>query len=123
MPSGTLTTFQLTTSPRPLKELPACRISCPLPVQGVTELIRTPRSRAGTMVLAHDDEHGGTDNRLSDTDRWIIVLTGSSRAVANNHAVDLVPDMVLLIEAEESLTLKNNSQGPLELLIISTRAD
>ncbi|WP_290648210.1 cupin domain-containing protein [Aquisalimonas sp.] len=95
----------------------------PTPPQGITDLVRTPHSKAQTIVLAPQEQVGGPDNRLSGADRWIYVLSGIGRCAVNDEAVDLVAGVVVLVEAGEPLTLKNNGDEALDLLVIFSSGD
>jgi len=73
-----------------------------------------PRSQAAVAVLPAGETAGGLDDRHSDSDRWLYVVSGSGSAVVEGARHRLEPGTLLLIERNESLELVNQGSETLE---------
>lgn len=75
----------------------------------------TEKSQAAIMVLKPGESTGGSDNKHK-SDQWMFIMQGTGTAVINNEEADLMPGLLLLIEAGETHKISNNSIKNLETL-------
>ena len=76
---------------------------------GFMVLAGNDRSQAATMVLQSHEQTGGPDNRHAESDQWMLVLSGTGRAVVAGEEVRLRPGLMLLIEAGETHEIRSDS--------------
>jgi mannose-6-phosphate isomerase-like protein (cupin superfamily) len=76
----------------------------------------TKKSQSAVMVLKSDESTGGDDNVHKESDQWLYVIQGEGLAVINGEEIELLPGMLLLIEAGEKHEIKNTGPKNLETL-------
>ena len=86
------------------------------PAAGFQVLAGSSRSQAATMVLEAGESTGGPDNRHDGADQWIIVVSGSGKAVVEGQTVDLGPGSLLLIEPGEGHEIANTGSESLDMV-------
>ena len=80
----------------------------------------TERARAATMVLTPGQSTGGPDNRHTQSDQWLYVISGRGKGSVAGQEVSLEPGTLLLIEAGEAHELFNTGDEPLKTLNLYT---
>ncbi len=80
---------------------------------GFRVLAGSQRSQAAEMTLPPRGSTGGADNRHTDSDQWVFVVSGTGTAVVEDAELGLSPGMLLLIEAGEAHELKSGAVEPL----------
>jgi mannose-6-phosphate isomerase-like protein (cupin superfamily) len=73
-------------------------------------------AQAAVMVLPAGDSTGGPDNRHSDSDQWLYVVSGEGEAVVEQQRSPLRRGTLLLIERNEAHTITNLGMEPLQTL-------
>lgn len=71
------------------------------------------RSQAATMTLAAGESTGGSENRHSESDQWLYVVSGTGRAIVEGEAVELTAGSLILIEAGEGHEIASGEAEPL----------
>jgi mannose-6-phosphate isomerase-like protein (cupin superfamily) len=88
------------------------------PEKGFKVVAGTGRSQAATMVLVPQESTGGPTNKHLNSDQWLYVISGVGKATISGKKINLVPGMLLLIEAGEPHEIVNTGDKPLETLNI-----
>jgi len=86
------------------------------PERGFKVVAGTSRSQAATMVLVPKESTGGPTNKHLSSDQWLYVISGAGKAIISGKQIDLMPGMLLLIEAGETHEIFNTGDKPLETL-------
>ena len=68
------------------------------------------------MAIAPGDSVGGADNRHDTSDQWVLVLSGSGKAIVEGEEHELSPGALLLIEAGEAHELRSGPDEDLATL-------
>jgi len=84
--------------------------------EGFNIIAGTDRSQAATMAIDRGGSTGGPDNRHTESDQWLYVLSGSATATVKGEKVKLTPGTLLLIEAGEPHEIVNNGSEPFRTL-------
>jgi len=73
-------------------------------------------AQAATMVLQPGESTGDPKNEHPHSEQWLLVLSGTGRAIVDNHRVSLRQNSLLLIEEGELHEIKNTGDEPLVTL-------
>ncbi len=84
--------------------------------EGFHVVAKTSRSEAATMVLGAGDKTGGSDNKHEGSNQWLLVVSGSGKALVEVREHPLREGALLLIEAGETHDLITSSDEPLRTL-------
>jgi len=77
-------------------------------------LTGTSRSQVAEMVLSVGQSTGGSDNKHTDSDQWLYVVSGNGKAVVEGKTVKIKSGELLLIEAGETHEIINEGNEPLK---------
>jgi mannose-6-phosphate isomerase-like protein (cupin superfamily) len=79
------------------------------PTKEFDVVMKTKKSEAATMVLKPGESTGGPDNRHPKSDQWMYVLSGEGEIQIGEKLYQLVPERLILIEANEAHEVRNTS--------------
>jgi mannose-6-phosphate isomerase-like protein (cupin superfamily) len=86
--------------------------------EGFRVTIGNDRSQAAEMVLAPGDSEGGPDNRHSDSDQWLYIVSGTGLAIINGKRYPLRAGSLVLIERGDLHEIRNTGRGLLRTLSV-----
>ena len=79
-------------------------------------VLTNKRSQAAEMVLPPGKSEGDSQNRHSNADQWLFVVSGTGQAMVNGHRYRLRAGTLLLIERGDTHEIKNTGRGKLATL-------
>jgi len=85
---------------------------------GFMVLAGNDRSQAATMVLQSHGQNSSLESQHAESDQWLLVLSGTGRAIVAGEEVRLRPGLMLLIEAGEPHEIRSDSEAVLRTVNI-----
>ena len=73
-------------------------------------------SQSATMVLSPSTSTGGPNNKHSNSDQWLYVISGEGIAIVSREQLELNPGTLVLIEKGETHEIRNTGSQPLETI-------